>query len=297
MKSLKSLAAWYFSRSALPYWSILILDCVFVVFAGLLAYTVHHGSEETLDVLGALSLTMCVFLLCFVIAFRVFHTYDGVIRYSSFSDLLRIGSAVVLGVVLAAAFLSLLGSQSWLVEFGYADIILMGLFVVAFMWTVRVWVKTIFEQTTRRPDSDKVYILGVKTGGVALAKSIRSSVDSPYTLDGFVTADPHMERRMLLGVKVYPFSDDLPETMRRRGVSTLIVSPLMMDTLRERETLVNALVESGVKILVMPHAREWDGREDLRIADLHPVNVEDLLPRERIEVDMKAAAELLHGNV
>lgn len=297
MKSLKTLANWYFSKSALPYWSILILDCIFVVFAGLLAFTVHHGSEETLDVLGSLSLTMCVFLLCFVIAFRVFHTYDGVIRYSSFSDLLRIGSAVVLGVVLAAAFLSLLGSQSWLVEFGYADIILMGLFVVAFMWTVRVWVKTIFEQTTRRPDSDKVYILGVKSGGVALAKSIRSSVDSPYTLDGFVTADPSMEHRMLLGVRVYPFSDELPETMKRKGVSTLIVSPLMMDTLRERETLVNRLVESGVRILVMPHAREWDGREDLSIADLHPVNVEDLLPREKIEVDMKAAADLLHGNV
>ncbi|MBD5280671.1 MAG: polysaccharide biosynthesis protein, partial [Bacteroides sp.] len=147
MRSLKSLANWYFSRSALPYWSILILDCLFVVFSGLFAYTVHHGSEQALDVIGSLAVTLCIFLICFILAFRVFHTYDGVIRYSSFSDLLRIGSAVVLAVVLAFAILWALGTQSWLVEFGYADIILMGLFVVAFMWTVRVWVKTIYEQT------------------------------------------------------------------------------------------------------------------------------------------------------
>ncbi len=297
MRSFKSLANWYFSRSALPYWSILLLDCVFVVFAGLLAYTVHHGSEETLNVLGSLSITMCIFLICFVVAFRLFHTYDGVMRYSSFSDLVRIGSAVVLAVVFAAAVLWLCGSQSWLVEFGYADIILMGLFVVAFMWTVRVWVKTIFEQASKRPDTQRAYILGIKTGGAAIAKSIRSNSDSPYTLEGFVTDESDMEHRMLMGVKVYPFSEKLPEIMRRNQVRTLIVSPLMMDYLREKEELVNSLIETGVKILVMPQAREWDGKEDLSLSDLHQVNVEDLLPREKIEVDMKAAADLLYGHV
>lgn len=297
MSSLKSLAQWYFSKSALPYWSILILDCLFVVFAGLLAYTVHHGSEQTLNVIGSLSITMCIFLICFIIAFRIFHTYDGVIRYSSFSDLLRIGSAVVSAVVLAAAILWLLDSRSWLVEFGYADIILMGLFVVAFMWTVRLWVKTVYEQTSKRNDTEKAYILGIKTGGAALAKSIRSSTDSPYTLTGFVSNDPDMAHRVLMGVRVYPFSDQLPEIMKRNKVRTLIVSPLMMDSLRDSEELVNKLVESGVKILVMPQAREWDTKTDLSLADLHPVDVEDLLPREKIEVDMKAAADLLQGNV
>ena len=80
MRSFKDLANWYFSRAALPYWSILILDCIFVVFAGVLAYTVHHGSEQTLNVLGSLGMTVGVFLLCFLIAFRIFHTYHGVIR-------------------------------------------------------------------------------------------------------------------------------------------------------------------------------------------------------------------------
>ncbi len=297
MNSFKKLANWYFSRAALPYWSILILDCMFVVFAGLLAYAVHHGSVQTLNVLGSLSITMCIFLAAFLVSFRVFHTYNGVIRYSSFSDLLRIGSAVVLAVVIGAVVLLLLGTQDWLVSFGYADIILMGLFVIAFMWTVRVWVKTIYEQSVKRPDSKKAYIFGVKTGGVALAKNIRSAEDSPYVLDGFVSSEEDMEHRILMGVKVHPFDMSLPEKMKHNKVSTLIVSPFMMDELRKNSILVDELIAEGIKILVMPHAREWDGKTDLKVADLHPVNVEDLLPREKIEVDMEAAARLLHNNV
>ncbi|MDE7441011.1 MAG: polysaccharide biosynthesis protein [Muribaculaceae bacterium] len=297
MNSLKKLANWYFSRAALPYWSILILDCMFVVFAGLLAYAVHHGSVETLNVLGSLSITMCVFLAAFLISFRVFHTYNGVIRYSSFSDLLRIGAAVVLAVMLGAVVLFFVGDKTWLVSFGAADIILMGLFVVAFMWTVRVWVKTIYEQSSRNPNSKKAYVLGIKAGGVALAKNIRSTEDSPFVLDGFVSSEPEMEHRILMGVKVHSFDDSLPDRMKRNKVSTLIVSPYMMDELRENEEILNSLIEKGIKILVMPRAREWDGKTDLSIADLHPVNVEDLLPRDKIEVDMEAAAKLLNDNV
>ena len=102
---------------------------------------------------------------------------------------------------------------------------------------------------------------------------------------------------MLMGVRVWPFDPNLIDVMQSRKASTLIVSPLMMDELREHENLVNELVEAGIKIMVMPKAREWDGKSDLRLSDLHPVDVEDLLPREKIEVDMKAAADLLNGNI
>ena len=297
MRSARDFAKWYFSRGALPYWSILLLDCFFVVFAGALAYTLHHGLQQALSMMGPLGLTLCMFLVCFVVSFRVFHTYSGVIRYSSFTDLLRASSAVILAIVMISAILWTIGPRSWLVDLTYADIILTGLFVVAFMWTVRAWVKTIFEQTSKPTDTSKAFILGVKTGGVALAKNIRSSSESKFTLDGFVTSAPDMTHKMLMGVKVYPFDDSLPYVMHSRGIGSLIVSPLMMNELREKDELVNRLVETGVRILVTPQAREWDGKTDLRVSDLKPVNVEDLLPRDKIEVDMQAAADLLHGHV
>ena len=140
MKSFKDLLKWYFSRGALPYWSILLIDSAFVLFSGLLAYTVHHGAEEASAVLVPLVWTLGAFLLCFVVAFRVFHTYDGVMRFSSFNDLMRVTFAVVTAIVIIFILQALLSGAGWLLVLTTADVILFGLFVVAFMWKVRVWV-------------------------------------------------------------------------------------------------------------------------------------------------------------
>ena len=296
MKSFKDLLKWYFSRRALPYWSILLLDSAFVLFSGLLAYTVHHGAEQTSEVFVPLVWTLGVFLVCFVISFRIFHTYDGVMRFSSFRDLMRVTSAVVCAIVLVFLVQLLLSGGGWLLAFSTADVILFGLFTVAFMWTIRIWVKTLYEESLHRPNREPAFILGVKTGGAALAKNMNSSEDSPYKVAGFVTADDDLAARYLMGVQVHRFDHDLAQTMRRAGAKALIVSPLMMNTLQEEPEIVDSLVEAGIKIMVMPNAREWDGKSDLRAAELQPVDVEDLLPREKIEVDMKAAAELLEGN-
>lgn len=299
MNSIRNIARWYFSRGALPYWSILILDCLFVVFSGLLAYTVHHGSEATFRVFPPLVLTLGVFLLCFIVGFRIFHTYQGVMRFSSFTDLMRVSTAVITAIVLVFIVQWAFASADWLVAFSTADVILMALFVIALMWTVRIWVKTLYEDSIHRADLSRTFILGVREGGVALAKNIRSSSESPYKVMGFVSdeQDRDMKHRRLMGLRVYPFGSDLPETMRRANVATLIVSPLKMGLLQENEEIVNALVDAGIKIMVMPKAREWDGKSDINISELHPIDVEDLLPREKIEVDMKAAADLLQGKV
>lgn len=299
MNSIRNIARWYFSRGALPYWSILILDCLFVVFSGLLAYTVHHGSEATFRVFPPLVLTLGVFLLCFIVGFRIFHTYQGVMRFSSFTDLMRVSTAVITAIVLVFIVQWAFASADWLVAFSTADVILMALFVIALMWTVRIWVKTLYEDSIHRADLSRTFILGVREGGVALAKNIRSSSESPYKVVGFVSdeQDRDMKHRRLMGLRVYPFGSDLPGTMRRANVATLIVSPLKMGLLQENEEIVNALVDAGIKIMVMPKAREWDGKSDINISELHPIDVEDLLPREKIEVDMKAAADLLQGKV
>ncbi|MDE5876031.1 MAG: polysaccharide biosynthesis protein [Muribaculaceae bacterium] len=295
MKLFKDLAKRYFSRGALPYWCILLLDCLFVVLAGLSAYIIHHDVPDSWEALEPLVWTLGTGLICFLIGFRLYHTYSGVIRFSSFSDLLRIGSAVIISVILLFLVQGLLAPRSWLVALSVADIVVWGLLVIAVMWTVRVLVKTVYEESLRQA-SESIFILGVKAGGVALAKSIRSSQDSPFRIAGFVTDDPSMEHKLLMGVEVYPFDGSLLEVMKKRKVNTLVVSPLMMNVLRGNEGLVDSLAGGGIKILVVPKAREWDGKSDLSVSDLHPVNVEDLLPREKIEVDMKAASELLKGH-
>ena len=296
MKSIKSIFKWYFSRKALPLWGVLLLDSAFVLFSGLLTYTVHHGAVIASTMVGPLLATLAVFLLCFVVGFRIFHTYDGVIRFSSFGDLMRVTKAVLLGIALCVLAQWLLSGTGRFLKFTIADLTLFALFTVAFMWTVRVWVKTLYEDTIRHPGRIPAFILGVRTGGVALAKNINSSQDSPYKVAGFVDNEPGMQARHLMGVPVYNFDENLPALMKQKGAKSLLVSPMMMNFIRDNAATIDSLAEAGIKIMVVPNAREWDGKSDLSAANLKPVDVEDLLPREKIEVDMKAAADLLCGH-
>ncbi len=297
MRSFKDILKWYFSKGALPYWSILLLDSLLVLFSGLLAYTIHHGVIFTNEVIMPLVCTLCVFLICFIVGFRLFHTYDGVMRFSSFNDLMRVTYAVITAVALVCIVQWIYSDSGWLLTFTTADIIMFALFVVAFLWTERLWVKTLYEESNRRGNRVPAFILGVRTGGAALAKNINSSTDSPYKVSGFVDDEKDMTSRFLMGVPVHHFDDSLVDVMKREGIKALIVSPLLMNFMREHSATIDRIAESGVKIMVMPNAREWDGNTDLNTADLKPVDVEDLLPREKIEVDMKAAADLLNGHV
>lgn len=290
MRTFKDVTQWYFSKKALPYWSILLLDCCFVLFAGILSYIINHGVTDTANVFNSLAISLGIFLICFVIGFRIFHTYDGVLRFSSFTDLIRVTLAVIISIVIVFTVQWTLSGTAILI-FSTVDIVLLGLFSIVFMWIIRVWVKTIYEDSIH--GERKVFILGVKSGGVALAKNIRSSSDSPYKVAGFVTVESDMSNRRLMGVRVHPFNNHLIETMAKEGISTLMISPLMMPFIREKAELLEDIVASGVKILVVPNAVEWDGKSDLNISELRPLNVEDLLPRDKIEVDMHAAANLV----
>lgn len=293
MRTFKDVTQWYFSKKALPYWSILLLDCCFVLFAGILSYIINHGVTDTANVFNSLAISLGIFLICFVIGFRIFHTYDGVLRFSSFTDLIRVTLAVIISIVIVFTVQWTLSGTAILI-FSTVDIVLLGLFSIVFMWIIRVWVKTIYEDSIH--GERKMFILGVKSGGVALAKNIRSSSDSPYKVAGFVTVESDMSNRRLTGVRVHPFNNHLIETMAKEGISTLMISPLMMPFIREKAELLEDIVASGVKILVVPNAVEWDGKSDLNISELRPLNVEDLLPRDKIEVDMHAAANLVAGH-
>lgn len=297
MRTLKDLMKWYFSKKALPYWSILLLDCCFVLLAGILAYIINHGVLNTATVFVPLVLSLCIAIFCFIIGFRVFHTYDGVIRFSSFSDLKRVTLAVILSIGLVFIVQWPL-SKTPILQPTASDIILLGLFTILFMWIVRVWVKTSYEDTLKSESTrQNAFILGIKSGGVAIAKNINSSNDSPYRVTGFVTDEPDMENRRLMGELIYPLNDKLLDIMRKKNATTLIVSPLLMDLIRDKSAIVDNLAKNGIKIMVMPHAKEWDGKSDLNVSELRRVNVEDLLPREKIEVDMQAASDLIKNNI
>lgn len=298
MKSyLHKVASWYFSRSALPYWSVLIIDCLCVLVAGILAFSLNHGARAALDAGWTLFLIMLGTTAFYIVGFKVFHTYNGVIRYSSFSDLIRITFAVLIGLALLALVEAITGIGQHAVGIGVTDIVLTALFIIAFMWIIRVWVKTLHDENLRSSRTTSVFIYGVKEGGVAIAKSINAMESSPYKISGFVTHEHDLQHKELMGHKIYQYDKALVKAMNDQGVDILMVSPLMMPSLREEEEMLNFLIDSGIKIYVMPKAKEWDGNSNLDVSEMRQVEPEDLLPRDKIEINLDAAAEMISDHV
>ena len=148
-----------------------------------------------------------------------------------------------------------------------------------------------FHQEYAKP----VFIYGVKAGGIGLAKSIRNQDVSKYTLVGFVSEVSDIQGRYLMGVRVYPNNEHLVEEMKRRKAHTLLVSPLKNESIRNNPSMVESLLKEGIKICMIPTVQEWDGKSDIDHTQLKEVDIEDLLPRAPIDIDLNAIGKLLAG--
>ena len=289
------LSTWYFSKKSLPYWGIILLDCCLILFSGLLVYTLNNGVLSTLDILGHLLVTLLVCLIPYLVGFRLFHTYSGIIRYSSFVDLQKVGLAVLFGLICVVVFQALTDFSPYLVYIRKRDLILSALLAMNLMWMMRVFVKFFYVSTFRVAKAERAFIYGVKQGGVSLAKSIQNQDPARFVLAGFISDMAEIGNRYLMGVKVYPNNEDLIGVMRRLQADVLLVSPLKVEAIRNNQEMVDRLIKANIKIYMTPAAQEWDGRSDLSHTQLREVNIEDLLPRDKIEIDLEAVRKQLTG--
>ena len=295
MNPFSRLSTWYFSKKSLPYWGIILLDCCLILFSGLLVYTLNNGVLSTFDILGHLLVTLLVCLIPYLVGFRLFHTYSGIIRYSSFVDLQKVGFAVLFGLICVVVFQTLTDFSPYLVYIRKRDLILSALLAMSLMWMMRVFVKYFYVSTFRVAKAERAFIYGVKQGGVSLAKSIQNQDPARFVLAGFISDLTEIGNRYLMGVKVYPNNEDLIGVMRRLQADVLLVSPLKVEAIRNNQEMVDRLIKANIKIYMTPAAQEWDGRSDLSHTQLREVNIEDLLPRDKIEIDLEAVRKQLTG--
>ena len=293
---LSRFSRWYFSRNALPYWCVLTLDCAIIVFSGILSVYLTAGGDILAHGFWHYITTLCCLLPFFILGMRLFHTYSGILRYSSFVDLMRIACALLVGVVGTIALdlsLETLGTNFQLAKITCSQEVVMFLIAMAIMWSVRILVKYIFDTSYKSRDAKPVFIFGVRDGGISLAKSMRNEHPLRYVVKGFVTDEPSYYGRYLVGVHIFSADHTLVSAMHRMGASIIFVSPLASERFRNNQALVDQLMKAGIKIMMMPAEEKWDGKSVLKHEQLREVDIEDLLPRDKIEVDLKAIGEML----
>ena len=296
---LQRISNWYFTKKALPHLCILLIDCAIVAFSGYVGYYIDKGGDIFVDSFWQITFGLMVGLVPFIVAFRLLHTYSGIVRYSSFVDLQRVMIATLSGSV--ACYLLGLGINGiWPEQHTIMVPDLQTVFIIfvgssLFLWVERVVVKRLFD-SFNLDNATPVAIYGTKAGGISIAKSITAVKDKKYSLQAFISDGKEMKGSYLMGKPVFLNERGLAEKLRREGVKALLVSPLKTEKFRNNAEMVDEFISAGITIMMMNNGEEWDGKEEnLTHQNLRPVDIEDLLPREKIEVDMNAIGKLLTG--
>lgn len=293
MKFFNRLSNWYFSKKSLPYWCIFWIDCAVTFVSYLFIYQQINSGAKALSILGQLSMLFAIFTLFHAIGFRIFHTYDGILRYSSFIDLQRVFYAVTFGAVLSAITKDMLLSTHFFpgVEIEYRNIVLGALISTLVLWAIRVIAKTIFDVSLSDYNIKHAFIYGVKEGGIGLAKQIKNSKPMKFKLMGFISDDAEIKHHHLMGTKVYAPDQNTIRKMRNNNISTLLISPGAINVFRANKDFQDALLAEGIHIY-MPTTQEWNRNEQQQLKE---VSIEDLLPRDEISIDMESVGTMLQG--
>ena len=297
----KRVSSWYFSKNVLPYWVVLLADSFIVFACCFFTYWVGRGTQITYDNHISLGYTALLYGFLSWIGARIFRTYTGVLRYSSFVDLNKVTYANLLSMCLSLAAYGLcryLGVEI-LCAMPALYIVVAFLLATLAMWAMRVLVKTTFDNANTNSKSQRALIYGALTGGVGVAKYIRSQSPSRYDLRGFISHEHRIKDMKLLGLPVYYLNDNLEAILKKNHIEAVLVSPLRVNEFRNNQRIQDILISMGIKIYMSHEVTEAsikDGElqtdNDVRIRE---VSVEDLLPRSEIRVDLKSVEELLIG--
>lgn len=294
MQFFHKLINWYFNKKSLPYWCVFLFDCAIVFLSFLLVYQQAYGGAKTLSVLWQLCSMCAIYAIFYAVGFKMFHTYDGILRYSSFVDLQRVGFASFIGCVFSylGHFFLLQFDYFQKVYIGGREIALASIVCVLLLWAVRVLVKTVYDVSIDTFNARPAIIFGVDECGMGLAKLVRNDKSLRMRLFGFMSNGNEVRHKVLMGLHVYSY-DDVERLIHQKKMECLLVSQSSVGVFRNDKTLQDLLIANGVHIFMPRTNEEWNPAAP--DATLKEVSIEDLLPRDEISIDLKSVADTLHG--
>ena len=298
MTIIRRISNWYFSKAALPYWCILVIDCTIVAASSYIGCYLSRGGDMLASLFWPLTYGIAIGMVPFIIAFRALHTYSGIVRYSSFVDLQKVATATFIGT-LTCYFLHQVVNEAWgqtaIVFPSFKSSLIIFISSTVLLWAERIVVKRLFD-SFHLDGAIPAAIYGTKAGGISIAKSIVALKDKKYSLDSFISDGEEMRGSFIMGKPVFLNHKGIAMELKKRGVKALLVSPLKTEKFRQNSAMVDEFIDADIKIMMMTYGTKWNGDESsLSHKQLHAVDIEDLLPRDKIEVNMAEIEKQLRG--
>ena len=299
MLSIRKIVDSYFSKRTFPHWCVLLLDSAILFLSGVFVYwCFNRGTALQLN-FWPLTYLMLLCVGVHFIFFAIFRTYSGIIRYSSFNDLIRVALAMgcsALAVIAVHFFTNSCPSRVF-AHVQVRHILIAEAIATGLMWLLRVSIKWVYDTYFRAEGAKNVFIYGIRAGGIGLAKAIRSEKPMHYCLRGFISHDPALGANgtRLMGEPVYEVDASLPDVIRRNGIAAVLVAPGRIDRFRNDTALQNYILQSGARIFSANNVVDTEHDAIKGAPTLKEVSIEDLLHRDEICVDLESVAESLRG--
>ena len=282
-----------FSLRVLPSWTIMLFDTILVILSVLIAFALRYSLGTLSDMGTTILISIALAVAVNWVFFALFHTFSGVLRLSSFVDVMHIFVSLTLAFAVCIVACAV---SEYIFNFSLCPIsVLLIAYVVTFvlMSTLRMTIKTIFDQfNEEREEVLNTFIYGTQAG-INIAKSLRMTSNNRFHISGFIADELHMGGKVLMGCPVFLNDESLMEHLRDKKVRAVIISPYKADKIKETD-LADKLLDMGINIFMAPEVTDdWDGIKSQ--AAIKPVKIEDLLGRDPIHVNMQKISSHLMG--
>lgn len=287
----------FMSDRYIPAWVVALIDAVIVVLSVFISGLLLDVKEQWFHFpFDAYSLRfICLTSILLISALRVFNVHRSVIRYSSFSDMMRIllavlSSTVVLFVI-DAVYKFNVGMDYIPKELIVIDACIS--YVLLFMF--RMFVRWLFEKAYKAGINTElntqVVIFGAGRTGTATANTL-ASASRKYYIKGFIDDDPNLCGKTIMGQKIYP-REKQEFLIKYKDIDQLIIATNRISTERKNE-IFELCHANKVKVLTVPPISTWtDGK--LSENQIKEIRIEDLLGRKEIKINSNLINSELSG--
>ena len=284
----------FLAKRVLSRTTVLAID-ILIIISSVFATFLLWSNIETVNTSMYHGVVFLSLLILFnVVAFFVFKTFSGILRFSSFNDLLKIVFALTTGYTLTFLFIKVLNFSHVVLPFNTQVFILVYILNSVLMVFSRVVVKESYELLiNQRGNTMKVFVYGTKQTGIRIAKSLKGNNEFNFRVKGFISDEAPMIGKNVLGVKVYGVNENLFRVLEQKEIKKIIVSPHKLQEIKDSH-LLDKFLENSISLMTTLPLSEWES-DKITKNQLKEIEIEDLLPRKQISINMRGIAANLEG--
>ena len=272
---------------------VFLHDILMIPAAWYLAYWLRFNlgtiPENSLQVA---TLMLPAVVLCQSVSYFVFGLYRGIWRFASLYDFVRIGKSVYVGALFATLVIFAITRME---QVPRSVIPLYMILLFVFLGGNRALYRSFKDQPMRAGGGKRVLIIGAGESAQMLARDMLQHFRGEYLPVGMIDDNPDKLNREIHGIKVLGSFDDIPEQAARHAIDLIVIAIPSLSSARMQE-LVSICESAGADFKTLPKLEDLISGQ-VTVNAIQEVSIEDLLGREKVELDRAMMQAGLSGKV